>query len=384
MIDVRTAYGAVGDGLADDTQAVQDALTAEGWAYVPAGTYRMTSPLRPVARRRLTLAPGATLIRDHDDVLLTNTPTGGGGGGYDGYGGILLEGGILDCRGTVRSVNSGGLAVAHGYDITIRDMTIRDVYGWHAIEVNSSKTVRIRDCKFEGFLHDGTRGFSEAIQLDSAISAGAYPWGGPYDNTACEDVLVSGCWVGASDTPGTTAWPRGVGSHSAGPNLHRAVKVQGCTFDRVLDCGVQTYGWDGALISGNHVLNSGGEGIAVRNNSRYVEVADNQVHDSGRSGIWVNTDCTQIGVRDNEVIGSGASEDLAHYGIRASTRCTSLRIVGNTVRRRASGNAAKYGLSITADCSGVHRYGNTLQYSGATGSLSDSSSSPVTSANDAL
>src|SRR4030095_11521981 len=48
---VKTAYGAVGDGVADDTKALQQGLVALGTAgpspvlFVPAGTYRITRPL---------------------------------------------------------------------------------------------------------------------------------------------------------------------------------------------------------------------------------------------------------------------------------------------------------------------------------------------------
>jgi len=45
VVNVRS-YGARGDGVADDTAAIQSALSEGGRVWVPAGTYRVTAPLR--------------------------------------------------------------------------------------------------------------------------------------------------------------------------------------------------------------------------------------------------------------------------------------------------------------------------------------------------
>src|SRR3989304_6357577 len=56
--DAKDDFGALGDGFADDTAAIQAALTAtaasHGFLYIPAGTYKITSTLT------LTQAPNFT------------------------------------------------------------------------------------------------------------------------------------------------------------------------------------------------------------------------------------------------------------------------------------------------------------------------------------
>lgn len=386
MIDVLLECGAVGEGVTDDSAALQAGLDIGGWVYVPAGTYRLASlPLRIGARTRLTLAPGATLLRDAAEAILTNGTPSQTFGGYTGRGQILIEGGVWDVNAAAHPEPSGGIAVAHGTGITIRDLMIVDTPSWHALEVNACKTVRVEGCRFAGWVDTADRGWSEAVQIDADTSAAAFPWFGPHDGTVCDDITVEGCWFGASGTPGTVAWPRGVGSHNtSGTNRHKNITVEGCTFEDLGDAAIQTYFWDGATIALNKIYRPGGEGIAVKDDSRYVVVAVNRIYDAGRTGIWVNTDCTRISVRGNDVVGSGASQHNAHYGIRASNNCSWLKITGNSVSKRAAGNHAKYGLSIDSTCSAVQRYGNDLRSSGATGSLYDASQSPVTSAADAL
>lgn len=52
MVSVRD-YGAVGDGVADDSAAFQAAVNAHGTVFVPAGTYRLNSEIQIRPRRRL-------------------------------------------------------------------------------------------------------------------------------------------------------------------------------------------------------------------------------------------------------------------------------------------------------------------------------------------
>ncbi|WP_433242440.1 glycosyl hydrolase family 28-related protein [Actinomadura nitritigenes] len=383
MINVRDT-GALGDGVADDAPAIQAAFDEGGWVYVPDGTYRLASlPLRTKGRARLTLSPGATLLRAAPEIMLTNTPLVTSDGGYGGPGGILIEGGVWDVNGVAQPEYSAAFAFGHGEDITLRDLTVLDTPGWHAAEFNACKDVKVRDSRFAGFVHDGDRGFSEAIQLDAMTSAAAYPLGGPYDSTPCWNVSVKGCWFGGSGTPGSQAWPRGIGSHNGGSGPHSGIDLVGNRFEGVTDAAIRSYEWANATITGNRVGSSGGEGIVARDGSYYIDILGNQVFDSGRTGIWVSHNCGQISIRENTVVGSGKSVNDTHYGIRASDNCDLLAITGNRVRRRATGPHAKYGLSLTNTCTHVQRYGNDLRVSGVSGNLQDESVSPIANGVDA-
>src|SRR5712671_367837 len=67
--NVKTNYGAVGDGVTDDTTAIQKALTALGpnkpTLYFPAGTYRISQPLTLAAQQHVSIIgadPATTTI----------------------------------------------------------------------------------------------------------------------------------------------------------------------------------------------------------------------------------------------------------------------------------------------------------------------------------
>jgi polygalacturonase len=260
------AYGASGNGLADDAPAIQAALnTAKtrggAWVVIPPGTYRLaTLPLRIYANTRLTLLPGAVFVRAADQTLLLNGDASQNFGGYTGHGNLVIEGGRWEMQATTAGLTASRMCISlgHAQNIVVRNVEVRDVPGFHGIEINACKNVIVEGSRFLGYVDPGGRSTSEAIQVDLSAGSGYFGGFGPYDFTACEAITVRDCYVGASGTAGTTAWPRGVGSHSAiVGRWHRRMKVMGCTFDGMLQAGVRTYAWEDVEVIGNSFINCG-------------------------------------------------------------------------------------------------------------------------------
>jgi hypothetical protein len=73
--DLRMDFGAIGDGVADDTAALRSAIGSSGVVYVPPGTYRCTGPVLPATVNNV----GAVLwghARDQVIIRLADGTTG--------------------------------------------------------------------------------------------------------------------------------------------------------------------------------------------------------------------------------------------------------------------------------------------------------------------
>ena len=132
--DVRD-FGAVGDGVADDTDAVQsliDAAAASGTAgVVSPGTFRCTRSLLLPANARLHLAAGARLVKDWAvtpglaNAFLRNVDFAVKSNGVD----ISGTGSI----GATDHSRTGVILAVYGDDVRLRDFTIDTYAGGQAI-----------------------------------------------------------------------------------------------------------------------------------------------------------------------------------------------------------------------------------------------------------
>ncbi|GGR80982.1 hypothetical protein GCM10010252_19390 [Streptomyces aureoverticillatus] len=330
-----TAYGATGSGVTDDAPAIQAALNAArlrgGWVIIPPGRYLLSSlPLRIYGSTRLTLLPGARFIRGAAETVLINGDAGQNFNGYDGHGSITIEGGVWDCRGTAPGLTGSAMCISigHARDITIRDVEIRDVSGYHAIELNSTKRASIENCRFLGYYDPGQRDFSEAIQLDLAKSSGVFGGFGPYDHTPCEDIAITRCYFGASGTSGTTAWPRGIGSHSATiTKYHRRIRVKSCSFEGITQYGVSAYNWEDVTVTGSHFFECG-SGVRLRS-VILTDTEDTKRPDGTQTGA--SQDMRNFAITGNTFRRGGGYDDPIVALGEASGLVLNIAITGNTI-----------------------------------------------------
>ncbi|MFJ9468319.1 right-handed parallel beta-helix repeat-containing protein [Streptomyces caniferus] len=396
--------GAVGDGTHDDAPAVQAALDAAyaaggGWVIVPSGTYRLaTLPLRIRRNTRLTLMPGARMVRAAAVTMLLNGDSDQTFGGYTGHGNIVVEGGVWDMAGTVVTPSNMCMSFGHASNVTVRDTTVLDLPGYHGIEYNSIKTGRVLNCNFLGYIDPGGRDFSEAIQLDLAKGTAYFGGFGPADDTACVDILIDGCTVGPSGTAGTTAWPRGIGSHSASPNKpHRDVRVKNCRFESCAQFAIGAYTWEGVVIEGVQMRGCGA-GIRVR--TLDSSTASHRTPAGGSSPtITGSQPLTGFAINDMTFVGGGSydaairieGEDTGYVGLLTLDQITIKDVAGIGVRlMNVEDYTAQKVIVVNAGGTGISQFGTrrgrvtdcTVNGAGSAGITADSRSTPAASATD--
>lgn len=315
--------------------AVQSALNAAqaaggGWVVVRPGVYLITATLRIYANTRLTLLPGAEFRRNVAATMLLNGDAIQNLGGYTGQGNIVIEGGLWNMRGTTVGLTASAMCISigHARNITIRGLEIRDLPGYHGIELNSTKDALIDNCRFRGYVDPGSRDFSEAIQLDLAKGSAYFGGFGPYDNTVCEDIEIRDCYVGASGTAGTTAWPRGVGSHSATVGTrHKRIRITGNSFEGCLQYAIVNYAYDDTVIA-NNTISGCGAGIRVRS-----IISADAADSTNLAGTITNASQAQnnVAITGNVITGGGSYDDAILLFGEATGRIVGAEITGNII-----------------------------------------------------
>ncbi|WP_017556126.1 right-handed parallel beta-helix repeat-containing protein [Nocardiopsis baichengensis] len=346
IIDVLD-HGAAGDGEQDDTAAVQSALdearaAGGGTVRIPSGTYSVQNPpLRVYSGTRVVLAHDAVVRRDRADTLLTNGDPDQDHPGHTGHGGIVLEGGTWDGNGSVVTSYNNILSFGHADGVTVKDTVVRDVPGYHAIEFNSTRRARVRNVAFLGFFDaEGDRYFSEAIQLDLAKGSAYFGEFGPYDDTPCTDVAISGCVFARSGTPGAEPWPRGVGSHSATRGrAHTRVRITDCHFEECTREGVHAYAWSQVAVSGNTFSGCQG-GVTV------AAIDDTKENDTRPPEWGAPTGLSQvqsgIAISGNTFLDSGSLSPVALLGRPNGGWIEGTAITGNAID--GTGGPGSYGV----------------------------------------
>ena len=210
-------HGAVGDGITDDTEAIQAALDAShalggGTVFIPNGAYLLSDAVKFYSNQHIIGEPHTVLLQKDGSTGVAYSNDGkcycnvmrnyyNGAGGYDATENVVIEGITFD-GGSQDETATTTLGFCHSRNIRVVNCTFTNGYSdstysnGHDIEVNSSSNVTISGCTFRNNRRLGYT--SELVQIDNASGSQAYPWepdegSRKDDGTVSDTILVDGC-----------------------------------------------------------------------------------------------------------------------------------------------------------------------------------------------
>ncbi|MGI0284928.1 multi-ligand-binding adhesin PfbA, partial [Streptococcus pneumoniae] len=272
-------YGAVGDGIHDDRQAIQDAIDAAaqglggGNVYFPEGTYLVKEIVFLKSHTHLELNEKATIlnginIKNHPSIVfMTGLFTDDGAQVEWGpIEDISYSGGTIDMNGALNEEgtkaknlplinSSGAFAIGNSNSVTIKNVTFKDSYQGHAIQIAGSKNVLVDNSRFLGqalpkTMKDGQIISKESIQIEPLTRKG-FPYALNDDGKKSENVTIQNSYFGKSDKSGELVTAIGTHYQTLSTQNPSNIKILNNHFDNMMYAGVRFTGFTDVLIKGN-------------------------------------------------------------------------------------------------------------------------------------
>lgn len=270
-------FGAVGNGVTDDSEAFQAAFTVGGYVRCAKDkVYALDSGVVVYKNTTLDLN-GSTLVQTSGSsraFLIQNFEDTDEYTEYSGNGNIKIKNGKID---------GGHLLFWHGENIAITNVNFTDCKSVHFIEISSCKNVVIRNCSFIGNI-SSIGGRYEYVNIDPCTRT-SFPWvtnvNSPmYDYTVVDGVTVESCIFDAGDSTMDDA----IGKHSLydseSPTSNQAknIFINNCKVKSANNSGFYFNGVRDSQIVNCTVENSGAmvwlyycDSVIVNNCSSYNE-----------------------------------------------------------------------------------------------------------------
>ena len=393
FIDVQS-YGAIGDGITDDTAAIQNAINSERNVYLPSTSayYKITSPLTLSSNSSLT----GDGIRSQIRQVTSNANVINGIGVND----ILIAG--LDIYGpgdAFADATGNGIYLAGSSRVHIEGNKFENI-GNTGIHLKDTTYSQIIENEMVSFIHYRQDSADIALKYSSSynivrgnkctsgtgvgILVQAIALGDTANNNIVENNLVT-----AHDRYGIILYARngataadvignkvigntvknisdvtgtyfGAGIYAQGvrqtiiANNHVENTNNGTTVELLAPGGIGVTGSSDVIVTGNTVKNAKWYGITVRDPfgiGGHYTVSDNTVSGSGKSGIY-SILAKKVKINGNTVSG-GNSHGICLYSTSGSSDA---QILGNTLISNAQTGINSIGYNHTSIKDNIARY----------------------------
>ncbi len=332
-------YGAVGDGVTDDTTAIQNALNAAlgKRVFVPKGSYSVTALSLATNNVRL-YGSGSLVARSAIDQVIsisgTNVTIQGitiNGNSFANRGIVWLpdsSGSMEDClvinvfKSPSQSLVCAGIRICGETDVTVKNCTVDGVDSptdgvarGILISVTSNEEVPHHVHISGGYI----KNITPVDDGDSIVIQNSWPTN---CNVTIDDVLMEG-------------EKRGVKIMSPG------VTVSGCTIKNSEYAGISVYAGNSSVL-GNHIYDYlGDNGIEIGTTFWTVTnvlVSGNQVQREPTDALTTNTAGIKlIGTNLSQITVTGNLINRAYYGVHVTAGISYSQIDGNIINDVQSG-----------------------------------------------
>jgi len=356
----------------DSTKAIQMALDEaaklgtkkkRAKVVIPNGTYYIDRTLKIGSNTYLECGSKTKILKKSKNCLfmLRGQSTGKVGGTKD-LSNITIKGGIWDARYIKRNDVSGGALFyfTHINNLEILDLTLRNCYGSHLIEVGAADTVRISGCNLYGYKKVSSWGEKEAIQLDLPHNSDIEPDAAPYDDTPCSNVVIENNKI--------HDYGRGIGSHSAVKNVYhknitiRKNKIYNMAAEAIyinnyinlnitkntitnVSSGVVIKGFDSKLATMFTKPRKGAVITKLTNNDYNINITNNKIttknaisKDASEYGIYIagnkNFPLNGFLIKNNTISSASNGMNLRYMN--------NSKIINNTISRRNNTSSSSY------------------------------------------
>ncbi|HEW4664831.1 TPA: right-handed parallel beta-helix repeat-containing protein [Streptococcus pneumoniae] len=179
---------------------------------------------------------------------------------------ISYSGGTIDMNGALNEEgtkaknlplinSSGAFAIGNSNNVTIKNVTFKDSYQGHAIQIAGSKNVLVDNSRFLGqalpkTMKDGQIISKESIQIEPLTRKG-FPYALNDDGKKSENVTIQNSYFGKSDKSGELVTAIGTHYQTLSTQNPSNIKILNNHFDNMMYAGVRFTGFTDVLIKGN-------------------------------------------------------------------------------------------------------------------------------------
>lgn len=309
ITSVKT-YSAKGDGVTNDTKAVQDALNSNCAIIIfDSGEYlcdRLNVP-----SNKILIGKNAHIHANKNNTCLFINKSDGSIGADQANTNIIFYG--LEISGE-NAENCSLITMGHCNNIFIINCYLHDCRGYHSIALNSCSQCLIENCTITEY--GGASSTTESIQLDICDDVGSFQWFGPYDSYPTQNIKICNCTIiGKSSLINNTGGYCGIGNHLIADNAKiNRILISNCvikSFSRGIsficgsmlkindstitecNCGIYAEKIDCSTISNNTLIGNNNNdlntyyiGIHVINTENIL-VDSNFIQKFGKTGILI-------------------------------------------------------------------------------------------------